>query len=153
MQKRKSNVEIDNPSKKISLESITGIGGSLEDIERCEKASQTDHSFTDETVDYFFLLEYITDNLEQNEDITGNYESDEVGGFIQTVKELAEKLFKEIKEGLTEKKRKFINQAKKTKFIKALIRIFSILFNANLSSAKKISKVIKQSVKLALSIW
>ena len=45
------------------------------------------------------------------------------------------------------------NQSKKTKFIKALIRIFSILLNANLNSAKKISKVIKQSVKLVLSIW
>ena len=148
MRKQKSNVEISNPSKMISLESITGIDGSLESIERYEKASQTDG---DEMLDHFFLLEHIADDLQQNEYITGNYESDEVDGFIQTVKGLVEKLFKEIKEGLADTPVE--NQTKKTKFIKALIRIFSIPLNANLSSAKKISKVIKQSVKLVLSIW
>ena len=97
------------------------------------------------------MLEHIVDHLEQNEDITGHYESDEVDGFIQTLKELAEKLFKEIKEGIADAPVE--NQTKRMKFIKALIRIFSILLNANLSSAKIISKVIKQSVKLVLSIW
>ena len=147
MPKRKSNVEISNPSKKISLEGTTGIDGSLESIERYEKsiettyekASQTDHGYADnETLDYFFLLEHIADDLEQNEDITGHCESDEVDGFIQTVKELAEKPFKEIKEGLADTPVE--NQTKETIFIKTLIRIFSILLNANLSSAKKKAK-------------
>ena len=149
MPKRKSNEEINNPSKEITLESITGIDGSLESIEKYEKACQT--SFVDETPEYFFLLESIADDLETNEDILENYDGDETDGFIQTVKELAEKLFNEIKEGFADTPVE--NQSKKTKFIKALIRIFSILLNANLSSAKKISKVIKQSVKLVLSIW
>ena len=131
MPKRKSNVEINNPSKKITQESITGIDGSLESIERYEKACQT--SFVD--------------NLEINEDKLENYNGGESDGFIQTVKELAEKLFNEIKEGFADTPVE--NQSKKTKFIKALIRIFSILLNANL----KISKVIKQSVKLVLTIW
>ena len=60
--KRKSNVEINDPSKKISLGSITGIDRSLNSI---EKASQTTNEyFTDETPEYFFLLESIADNLE-----------------------------------------------------------------------------------------
>ena len=99
----------------------------------------------------FFLLESIVDDLEINEDILEKYNGDETDGFIQTVKELAEKLSIEIKEGFADTPVE--NQSKNTKFIKALIRIFSILLNANLSSAKKISKVIKQSVKVVLSIW
>ena len=97
------------------------------------------------------MLESITDDLEINEDILENYNGDETDGFIETVKELAEKLFNEIKEGFADTPVE--NQSKKTKFIKALIGIFSILLNANLSSAKKISKVVKQSVKLVLTIW
>ena len=147
--KRKSNVEINNLPKRITLESITGIDGSLESIAKYEKESQT--TFADETPEYFFLLESISDSLEINEDILENYEGDETDDFIQTVKELSEKLFNEIKQGLADIPVQ--NQSKKTKFIKALIRIFSILLNGNLSSAKKISKVIKQSVKLVLSIW
>ena len=149
MPKRKSNVEINNPSKKITLESITGTDGSLENIKKYEKACQA--SFVDETPEYFFLLENIADDLEINEDISENYNSDETDGFIQIVKELAEKLFNEIKEGFADTP--IENQSKKTKFTNALIRIFSILLNANLRSAKKINKVIKQSVKLILTIW
>ena len=149
MPTRKSNVEINNPSKKITLESITGIDGSLKSIEKYEKACQM--SFVDGTPEYFFLLESIADDLEINEDILENYDGDETDGFIETVKELAEKLFNEIKEGFADTP--FENQSNNTKFIKALIRIFSIVLNTNLSSAKKISKVMKQSVKLVLSIW
>ena len=99
----------------------------------------------------FFLLDQIADDLELNEDIKENYEGDQIDGFIETVREIVEKLINEIKESLGNTLAE--NQNKKTKFIKALIRIFSILLNANLNSAKKISKVIKQSVKLVLSIW
>ena len=42
---------------------------------------------------------------------------------------------------------------KKQRFIKALIRIFSIMLNANLSSAKKVTKIIKQSAKLVINLW
>ena len=35
----------------------------------------------------------------------------------------------------------------------SLIRIFLILLNANLTSAKKITKIIKQSTKLAINLW
>ena len=137
MPKRKSNVEIDNPPKKITLESITKMNGSLESI---EKACRT--SFVEETTpEYLFLLKSIADNLEINEDILENYrEGDETDGFVQTVTELAEKLFNEIKECFADTP--IENQSKKTKFIEALIRIFSILFNANMGSAKKINKVI-----------
>ena len=48
MPKQKSDTVVNNPPKKISLESITGIDGSLESIERYEKVSQTDG---DETLD------------------------------------------------------------------------------------------------------
>ena len=99
----------------------------------------------------FFLLDQIADDLELNEDIKENYEGDQIDGFIETVREIVERLINEIKESLGNTLAE--NQNKKTKFIKALIRIFSILLNANLNSAKKISKVIKQSVKLVLSIW
>ena len=99
----------------------------------------------------FFLLDQIADDLELNEDIKENYEGDQIDGFIETVREIVEKLINEIKESLGNTLAE--NQNKKTKFIKALIRIFSILLNANLNSAKKITKVIKQSVKLVLSIW
>ena len=99
----------------------------------------------------FFLLDQIADDLELNEDIKENYEGDQIDGFIETVREIVEKLINEIKESLGNTLAE--NQNKKTKFIKALVRIFSILLNANLNSAKKISKVIKQSVKLVLSIW
>ena len=81
MPKRKSNVEINNPSEKITLESIKGIDGSLESIEKYEKACQT--SFVDETPEYFLLLESIADDLEINEDILENYNVDETDGFIQ----------------------------------------------------------------------
>ena len=136
MPKRKSNLETNNPSKKSSLESITGIDGSLNSIERYEKASQTTNEyFVDETPEYFFLLENIADDLEINKGIIENYEGDETDGFIETVREIAEKLFNEIKESIGNTSAE--NQGKKKKFIKALIRIFSILLNANLNSAKK----------------
>ena len=97
------------------------------------------------------LLDKLADSLESNKIVSENSEGDQTDGSIDTVKELAEKLFDEIKGNIENTSRE--NRNKKTKFIKALIRIFSILLNANLTSAKKISKVIKQSVKLVLSIW
>ena len=91
MPKRKSNTSINNASKKISLENIKGIDGNLEGMETYEKVSQTDKYFAEETPEYFFLLEQIADDLELSEDITNNYEGDEADGFIETVREIAEK--------------------------------------------------------------
>ena len=68
MPKRKSSTSINNAAKKISLENITGIDGTLERMETYEKASQTDKYFEDETTEYFFLLEQIADDLELSED-------------------------------------------------------------------------------------
>ena len=85
--------------------------------------------------EYFPLLEQIADDLQLSENITENYEGDESDDFIETVREIAEKLFNEIKHSI--ENTPIENQSKKTKFIKALIRIFSILLNANLNSAKK----------------
>ena len=64
---------------------------------------------------------------------------------------LVEKLFEQIKDSI--KNDAATSDNKKQKFIKALIRIFSILLNANLSSAKKITKIIKQSTKLVINLW
>ena len=132
MPKRKSSTNINNAAKKISLENITGIDGRLEIMEIYKKVSQTDKYFEDETPEYFFLLEQIVDNLELSEDIRENYEVDEADGFIETVREIAEKLFNEIKQSIGNTPAE--NQSKKTKFIKVLTRIFSILLNANLNS-------------------
>ena len=104
-------------------------------MKRYENASQTEKCFEDETPEYFFLLEQIADDLELSEDITENYQDDEADGFIETVREIVEKLFNEIKQSIGNTPTE--SQSTKTKFIKALIRIFSILLNPNLNSAKK----------------
>ena len=64
---------------------------------------------------------------------------------------LVEKLFEQIKGSI--KNDAATPDNKKQKFIKALIRIFSILLNANLSSTKKITKIIKQSTKHVINLW
>ena len=157
MPKRKSTEEIDTPSKEISLKDITGIDSDLNIISKVDKESQTetiglnkDNFYIDETIQCL-LLDKLADSLKSNKIISKNSEGDQTDGSIDTVKELAEKLFEEIKGNIENTSRE--NRNKKTKFIKVLIRIFSLLLKANLTSAKKINKVIKQSVKLFLSIW
>ena len=121
MLKRKSSTNINNAVKKISLGNITGIDGSLESVERYEKASQKNKYFEDEMPEYFFVLEKIADDLELSEYVRENYEGDAADGFIETVREIAEKLFNEIKQRIGNTPTE--NQSKKTKFIKVLIRI------------------------------
>ena len=58
----------------------------------------------------------------------------------QTIKQLVEKLFSEIKDSIKIDPNKPDN--KKQKFVKALI-----------SSVQKISKIIKQSAKLVINLW
>ena len=101
--------------------------------------------------EYFPLLEQIADDLQLSENITENYEGDESDDFIETVREIAEKLFNEIKHSI--ENTPIENQSKKTKFIKALIRIFSILLNANLNSAKKNKQSYKTKRKTCFEQW
>ena len=52
MPKRKSSTNLNKAAKKISLKNTTGIDGSLESMERSEKASQKDKCFADETPEF-----------------------------------------------------------------------------------------------------
>ena len=63
------------------------------------------------------------------------------------IRELVEKIFEELKGNLDQK------DTQKGPFVKAIIRIFSILLNANISSIKKIQKMIKQSASPVLKLW
>ena len=93
------------------------------------------------------MLDKLADNLELNEFINENLERHEIDGFREKIKELVEKIFEEINGNINGQ-----NPTKKGKFLKALIRIFSILFNANISSAKKTKKIIKESARLVLNL-
>ena len=122
-----------------------------------DKASQTEQIeiveediFEDDT-NHYLLLELTANDLESSDIITENIDGDQIDGFRETIKLLVEKLFEQIKGSIKNDAARPDN--KKQKFIKALIRIFSILLNANLSSAKKIAKIIKQSAKLVIKIW
>ena len=122
-----------------------------------DKASQTEQIeiveediFEDDT-NHYLLLELTANDLESSDIITENIDGDQIDGFRETIKLLVKKLFEQIKGSIKNDAARPDN--KKQKFIKALIRIFSILLNANLSSAKKIAKIIKQSAKLVIKIW
>ena len=97
------------------------------------------------------LLELIASDLELSDIIIESVDGDHIDGFRETIKLLVERLFNEIKDSIKTDPARPDN--KKQKFIKALIRIFSILLKANLSSAKKITKIIKQSAKLVINLW
>ena len=121
-----------------------------------DKASQTEqieiveeYFFEDETNNYL-LLELIANDLESSDVISESIDGDQVDCFRTTIKLLVEKLFEQIKDSIKNDAARPDN--KKQKFIKALRRIFSILLNANLSSAKKITKIIKQSAKLVINL-
>ena len=157
MSKRKSNTEITVITNKKSLNDITGIDKDLVLKTTADKASQTEQIeiveedfFEDETNHYLLLL-LIANDLELSDIISERVDGDQVDGFRETIKLLIEKLFDQIKDSIKNDAARPDN--KKQKFIKALIRIFSILLNANLSSAKKITKIIKQSAKLVINLW
>ena len=96
------------------------------------------------------LLELIASDLELSDIIIKKVDGDQIDIFRETIKLLVEKLFNEIKHSIKTDPGRPGN--KKQKFIKALIRIFSILLNANLSSAKNITKIIKHSAKLIINL-
>ena len=112
-----------------------------------DKASQTEqieiaeeYFFEDET-NHYLLLDLIPNNLESSDIIAESVDVDQIDGFRETINLLVEKLFEQIKDSKKNDSAKPDN--KKQKFIKALIRIFSILLNTNLTSVKKVTKIIK----------
>ena len=139
------------------MKDITGVDKDLGLKTTADKESQTEQTeiveedfFEDET-NHYLLLELIANDLESSDIITESVDGDQIDGFRETIKLLVEKLFEQIKDSIKNDAAKPDN--KKQKFVKALIRIFSILLNANLSSAKKITKIIKESAKLVINLW
>ena len=104
-----------------------------------------------EATTQYLLLDRITNNLELNKIINGNLEGDKIDCLKEKIKELVEEIFQELKGNINDSGGE--NSSKEASFVKALIRIFSILLNANISLGKKISKIIKQSAKLVLRLW
>ena len=159
MPKRKSNIAVTIITNKKSLKDITSIDKGLAGIDKdlgivktVDKESQTteftnaDGFFEDER-NHYLLLEIVANTLESSDIIIESVDGDQIDSFRETIKQLVEKLFSEIKSDPNKP------DNKKQKFVKALIRIFSILLNANLSSVQKISKIIKQSAKLVINPW
>ena len=157
MSKRKSNTEITVTANKKSLKDITDADKDLGLKTTADKASQTEQieiveeDFFEDETNHYLLLELIANDLESSDITSESVDSDQTDGFRETIKLLVEKLFEQIKASIKNDAARPDN--KKHKFIKALIRIFSILLNANLSSAKKITKIIKQSAKLEINLW
>ena len=156
MSKRKSKTEITVTTNKKSLKDITGVDKDLGLKMTADKASQTEQieiveeDFFEDETNHYLLLELIANDLESSDVISESIDGDQVDGFRETIKLLVEELFEQIKDSIKNDARP---DNKKQKFIKALIRIFSILLNANLSSAKKTTKIIKQSAKLVINLW
>ena len=139
MPKRKSQrSEINEPTNKKSLNEITGIDENLTELLKVDKELQTqtkeinENDFFAISESHFLLLDKLANNLELNEFINENLEGDEIDGFREKIKELVEKIFEEIKGNINSQ-----NPTKKGKFVKVLIKIFSILLTANISSVKK----------------
>ena len=141
MSKRKSNTEITVITNKKSLRDILGVDKDLGLKTTADKGCQTEQikiveeDFFEDETNHYLLLELIANNLESSDIITKSVGDDQVDGFRETIKLLVEKLFEQIKGSIKNDAARPNN--KKQKFIKALIRIFSILLNTNLSSAKK----------------
>ena len=157
MSERKSNTEITVATNKKSLRDITSVDKDLGIKLTVDKASQTEQieiveeDFFEDETSHYLLLERIANDLESSDIISESIDGNQIDGFRGTIKLLVEKLFEQIKDSIKNDTARPDN--KKQKFIKALMRIFSILLNANLSSAKKITKIIKQSAKLVINLW
>ena len=157
MPKRKSNTEITITANKKSLKDITGLDKDLGLKTTADKGCQTkqikiiEEDFFEDEANHYLLLELMANDLESSDILIESADGDQVDGFRETIKLLVENLFEQIKDRIKNYAARPDN--KKQKFIKALIKIFSILLNANLSSAKKITKIIKQSGKLVINLW
>ena len=120
MPKRKSSEKIDNKPKEISLKDITGIGEDLGITTTAEKESQTETSefnnnslFEDET-NHYLLLEIIANDLELSDIIIESVDGDpdQIDVFKETIKQLVEKLFNEIKSTINHDPNKSDNKNK-----------------------------------------
>ena len=95
----------------------------------------------------YLLLDKLADKLKLDENFNKNIEGEEIDGFKEKIRELVEKIIQELRGNIES------IDSKNGPFVKAIIRIFSILLNANISSAKKKkNKKIKQSAKLVLHL-
>ena len=157
MSKQKSNTEITVTTNKKSIKDIMGIykdlGLKITAVKGCqtEEIEIVEDAFFEGETNNYLLLELIANDLESSHIISESIDGNQIDGFREIIKILAEKLFEQIKDSIKNDAARSDN--KKQKFIKALIRIFSILLNTNLSSAKKITKIIKQSTKLIINLW
>ena len=105
MPKRKSSKKIDNKPKKISLKDITGIDGDLGITTTAEKESQTEtiefnnNSLFEDEANHYLLLEIIANDLELSDIIIESVDRDpdQIDVFKETIKQLVQKLFNEIK--------------------------------------------------------
>ena len=137
------------------MEKITGIDKDLSgitkpentEIESEEYKNEEEMLFVEPSIQYL-LLHKLADNLELNEIFKENLEEDKTDSFMLKSKELVERIFEELKSEVGDK------NSKKGSLVKAIIRTFSILLNANISSANKIEKKKqKQSANLVLKLW
>ena len=131
------------------IEKITGTDKDLSIVEKELLNSTEENSENELFIDpelQYLLLDELADNLELDENINKNIEGDEIDGFKEKIRELVEKIFQELR-GNTGS-----SDSKKSPFLKTIIIIFSILLNANISSVKKIKKIIKQRAKLVLHL-
>ena len=141
MPKRKSDTKSSKASNKKSLTDSTGIDKDLGMKMTADKGCQTEkieiieEGFFEDETNHYLLLELIASDLELSDIKVESVDGDQIDGFRETIRLLVEKLFNEIKDSIKTDPARPDN--KKQKFINTLIRIFSILLNVNLSSAKK----------------
>ena len=91
------------------------------------------------------LLKEINKELEAflPEENNGNDETNEVFDSLSQLSVSVQEEFDELLAGDSDKKR----------FVRALSRIFALLLNTKLDTAKKIKRIIKVTIKTTLKIW
>ena len=91
------------------------------------------------------LLKEINKELEAflPEENNGNDETNEVFDFLSQLSVSVQEEFDELLAGDSDKKR----------FVRALSRIFALLLNTKLDTAKKIKRIIKVTIETTLKIW
>ena len=112
-----------------------------------ENSSQSIEDFLILEIKQYLLLHKIADNLEISDLINENSDGDQTDGFSDKGRELVENIYEEIRNSLDQ------DNKGKGQFVKAIMRIFSILLNTKKSSIKKIKKIIKTSAILVLELW
>ena len=112
-----------------------------------ENSSQSIEDFLILEIKQYLLLHKIADNLEISDLINENSDGDQTDGFSDKGRELVEHIYEEIRNSLDQ------DNKGKGQFVKAIMRIFSILLNTKKSSIKKIKKITKTSAILVLELW